>query len=345
MTFHQIGKARPRAAPVENTGPPAFGAAYGWLTPAIEAIAAHNQSFAARVLHIPREELHFIALVIALMGSKARDADHLAAFARSYGVLARRTLLTAFLDTSGPAVSPSIVKLAPKLAGGVWRAATYRRLAMLFSEDSARKVLRHRKAIARRDVLTLTRLPAEYRSMAVVRLIKRPRDLHEVMFAIDLVRRVRTDMSDRQIMASLDSAKPGRTRDWVMKQYEQAPFPKPPTMAIVRNGVEALRPLSSYDDLARAAREFNNCIRTYLWAVLKGDTYFYRYAPEAGGKGVAIVELRRLPVAGWVVHEALGPDNDDISGMTRAAIINAFREEGVGAAPQAVNPDGPWFDV
>jgi len=340
MTFQPIGLARPRAGLIETAKYAPIGEAYGWLTPAIEAIAAHNQTFAARVLHIPREELHFIALVIALMGGKASDADHLAAFARSYGVLARRTLLTAFLDTSGPAVSPSIVKLAPKFAGGIWR-----RLAALFSETSARKVLRHRKMITRRLVLTLTRLPAEYRNATVVGLIKRPRDLHEVLFAIDLVRRVRTDMNDRQITASLEKVQPGHARCWVMKQYEQAPFPPPPTEAIVRNGVEALRPLSSYDDLARAAREFDNCIRTYLWAVLKGDTYFYRYAPEAGGKGVAIVELRRMPIAGWVVHEALGPQNDDLSGTDRAAVIAAFRDEGVAAAPQAVKPDGPWFDL
>jgi len=71
---------------------------------------------------------------------------------------------------------------------------------------------------------------------------------------------------------------------------------------------------------------------------------FYRYAPEAGGKGVAIVELRKAPVIGWVVHEALGPKNDAIRGVDRSAILAAFRRAAIGAAPQAANPDA-WFDI
>ena len=342
MTFQPIGLARPRAGPVETTGPPAYGAAYGWLTPAIEAIAAHHDGFAARVLHIPREELHFIALIVALMGDKARDADHLAAFAREYGYTPRRKLAAKF---SFVIPDEGVAKLAPKIAGSLWRAPTYVRMAALFHEENARKVLRHCKSISRRTVLTLSRLPAEYRTQGVLKMIKRPRELGEVLFAIELVRRVRTDLNDVQIVASLEKAETPYIREWVMKHYEHAPFPEAPTGPLIRGGVDVLRPLSSHDDLARAAREFENCIRTYLWQVLKGDSYFYRYAPEAGGKGVAIVELRRAPIVGWVVHEALGPGNDPINGAHRAAIIAAFRDEGVGAAPQAVNPNGPWFDV
>ena len=339
MTFHSIN-----IAAVENASFSAHrGGAYGWITPAIEVIALYNASFAARGFHIPRTEQHLIALCLSLMGDKRNDPDHLHAFAKQYSVMTHRTLIEAFCDQ--PSNAKPIVKLLPKLTGSIWRAPTYRKLDALITDSKARKFLQHRAGISRRDIITLTRLPPTYRTVGVVDLIERKRDLAELMFAIDIVRLVRTDLCDRQIVASLEKADIAFLRDWVMKHYEKTPFPPPPTNALYRGGVEIIRPLTSYADLARAAREFENCIRTYLYGVLKGDTYFYRYAPQAGGDGVAIIELKRIPVAGWVVNEALGPTNDSVGGADRSIIISSFRDVGIGAAPQAIYPNGPWFNL
>lgn len=325
------------------------GGPYGWLTPYIAAIAAHNAEFAVRVLTLRRDELHFIALCLSLMGDKRNDADHFGAFARGFGVVTRKTLAVSSGELGGREVCGGLAKLATHLSGSLWRPATYLRLADLMNEPTARKTISHLPHISRRDVMTLGRLPYAYRTLGVLKLIKRPRELSEVLFAIEIVRRVRTDLNDRQILASLEKADRSDVRSWVVSHYEHAPFPKAPVKtayggALVIDGVEALRPLGCYEDLARGAREFDNCIRTYLVAVLKGGTYFYRYAPEPGGKGVAIVELKRVPAIGWVVHEALGPKNNAIPGVHRAAILAAFREVGIGAAPQASNPNA-WFDL
>lgn len=346
MTFHQL--VTPGRAPIRTASPPfairEAGGAYGWLTPYIAGLAAHNDDVRARALAVPRGELHFIALCVSLMGDKRDDADHFAAFARSYGVISRRSQVKIAAELGGIDVLPALAKLAPALAGDIWRPAGYRRLASLMNEPHARKTLAHLPRVNRRHVIVLSRLPAEYRTRGVLKMIRRRRDLAEVMFAIELVRRIRTDLTDRQIIASLEKAESDYIRGWVLRHYERVPFPAAPVEALHIDGVDALRPLAAYDDLARAAREFDNCIRDYLWRVLRGDAYFYRYAPEAGGKGVAIVELRRAPVIGWVVHEALGPNNDPIKGADRAALLAAFRAAGIGAAPQASNPDS-WFDL
>ena len=315
------------------------------MTPAIAAIALQDPAFAARALALPRTEQHFIALVAALMGDARHDADHLAALARSYGVMARAALLEAFAETSPAPETARLVKMTGRFSGSIWRPATYRRLVALTHEKIAMRTLSHCQRITRRDILTLARLPDPFRTGKVLSMIDRPRELGAIIFAIDLVRQARRDLDDRQIEASLAKANSHDIRGWVTKHFEVAPFPAPPTEAIVSNGAETLRPLTSYADLTRAAQEFKNCIRTYLWAVLRGESYFYRYQPQTGGKGVAIVEIRRLPVAGWVVYEALGPSNADLNATDRAAIIALFRRAGLVAAPQAINPDGPWFDI
>jgi len=340
MTFHSKN-----VTPATHAGAHivATGGVYGWLTPAIEKIASCNAELATRQLRLPRSELHFIALCLSLMGEKARDPDHLAAFARGYNIISRRHLIDHFGGRGKD--SAALVKLCGKLAGAPWRAPTYLRLASLLEDSIARKTLRHLPVISRRQVLTLKRLPPAFRTIKVLNMIRRPGDLAEMAYAIEVVRKIRHDLDDRQIGASFENAKARSIHGWMMKHYEQVPFPPAPTDALIRGGVEVLRPLSCFDDLARTAREFENCIRTYLYSVLMGDAYFYRYAPQAGGQGVAVVELRRTPVAGWVVYEALGPKNEAITGADRASLIAAFRSVGVSATPQAINPSGPWIDL
>lgn len=334
MTFQPIKGVRPAAM--------SAGGAYGWLTPYIAAMSAHNEDIRARVLTLSRGELHFIALCISLMGDKAQDADHMAAFARSYSILSRKTLITTAAELGDATAHPVLAKTVFRLAGEVWRAPTYIRLAWLYEEATARKALSHMPFITRQHVMQLSRLPEVYRTRGILKMLRRSRSISEVLFAIEIVRRVRTDLTDRQILASLEKAKSEYIRDWVGHHYEQAPFPEPPVGALIINGVEALRPLTCYADLTRGALEFDNCIRSDHWKVLKGDTYFYRYAPEAGGKGAAIVELVRAPVIGWVVHQALGPNNNAINGVDRTKILTAFRRAGIEPAPQAQNPN-VWF--
>lgn len=341
MTYQNLTEIRPAAVSLGETsraGP------YGWLTPYIARLAAQNDDIRARQLCLGRDELHLIALVVSLMGDKRDDADHFGAFARSYGVFTRKSLIATAAELGNESASPALANLTPRLAGNVWRPASYRRLAALMNEPHGRKVISHLPHVTRRHVAVLTRLPPAYRSAGVVAMIKRRKELGEVLFAIELVRRVRRDLDDRQIIASLEKVKTSCISNWVMKHYRQVPFPQPPVEALVLNGVDAIRPLSCYDDVSRAATEFDNCIRTYLWGVLKGESYFYRYAPHAGGKGVAIIELRQVPAIGWVVHEIYGPSNDPIKGTDRAAINAAFRSAGIGAAPQAINPNA-WFDL
>ncbi|MEO0398552.1 MAG: hypothetical protein AAF224_03915 [Pseudomonadota bacterium] len=316
---------------------------YGWLTPMVLAVARTRPDFARTVLSVPRTEQHFLALCAALMGARASDPDHLAAFARSYGVLSRVTLLCACDPTLDDAIARALVNVAPKFGGGVWRPATYRRLTALMADGQARKTLRHAVRITRRDVLTLSRLPKGFRSNAVQKIV-RNKHFAEVRFAIDFVRRIRTDLDDRRIHHSIAKSQGVDTEDWVRRHLEHAPFPEPPIEALVAGDEGRLTPLTSYAALKRAALEFDNCIRNYLNQVLIGESYFYRYGVSQNEQGVAIVELRRMPIIGWVVYEALGRKNDAISGVDRAAILAAFRSVGVIAAPQAVDPNA-WFNV
>ena len=343
MTFHNINGAFPAvriAAFGSDTRP--TGGIYRWMTPYVRLIGEYNPEFASRVLNLHRSELHFIGLCLAVMGDNRNDRDHLGAFARGVGKYSRKNLLLEAGRVGGIEIKPSLAKVATRLAGNPWRPATYRRLAVLYNEPHARKVLSHLPKVTRRHVITLNRLPATFRTRGVLKMIRRPRELSEVLFSIEIVRRVRTDLDDRRIVVSLERAESCYIRDWVEAHYKCLPFPAAPTGVLTSGSGGVLRPLDTYKELARAAREFSNCIENYVGRVLTGRSYFYRC--DHAGRRVAVAELKPAPGIGWAVDEVLGPDNNSVPGCDREWILRCFREGGVTPAPHAINPRN-WYDL
>lgn len=333
---HMAEPAHGARAPAPFTPPRSReGGPYGWLTPYLAAMAARSPSIASRLLSLPREEVHFIALTLAL----ARDpACAAASLAETMG-RARRAEIFAALT---PGFDPRLAKLTGKLAGRVWRPASYRRLAALYAEPHARKALAHLPAVTRRAALTLARLPAPYRTRGVLRMIQRPKDLARVLFAIEIVRRVRTDLTDRQIIASLEKAESDYIRPWVERHYERLPFPAAPTGTLTVGTGGALRPAATGAELVCWGREFDNCASNYVWPALNGASALYRYDVE--GRRVAFIELKPVPALGWAINELAGPKNETLEGAERTAIIAAFRQAGVHAAPQVI-ASHLWFDL
>ncbi len=317
---------------------PRSGGPYGWLTPYIAAIAGENAAVAARLLSLPRDELHFIAMALALMGDARLDAGAVAQLARAIGVDRREAILARL----APGADPRLARLAPRLAGRPWRLPTYERLAALFAEPNARKTLSHLPAITRRAVITLARLPAAYRTHGVLRMIDRPRYLSRVVFAIEIVRRVRTDLSDRQIIASLERSRSSSMRDWVEAHYERLPFAPPPVRRLTDGAGGVLLPVDTGAALRRTGAEYENCVQDYLLRAWRGDSVFYRY--ERDGSRVAVVQVRRTPGVGWAIEEISGPGNEPVGGQDRCRIIEALAQAGVAAAPQA-QARRRWFDL
>ncbi|MEO1014670.1 MAG: hypothetical protein AAFX08_05720 [Pseudomonadota bacterium] len=321
----------------------ALGGAYGWLTPHLAVIASVNADFARRVLIIDRAEAHFIALAVALMGPDGATPARVAGFGARLGRVSRDKALA----DAAPAAPRGLASLSGRLVGGVWRPATYRRLASLMDDPQAAKTLRHMKRVSRRDVRALSRLPDGYRVGAVVEVVARKGHLPTVLFAIDLVRRVRADVCDRDILASLKSMDPKDVGAWIDRHYEAAAFPAPPVAGDISvAGGGRLRALTNHREMVEAGQALSNCARTYAMATLKGEAYLYRYVVHRGHRDWpgAMAEVRRAPGAGWVAVSALGASNEPLRPVTRMALVAAFREAGFLVAPRLIDPNAPWLN-
>lgn len=297
---------------------------FGWLTHFISTVTHDRPDRLVHYLSLTRKDLHFVGLIGALADIDTASDDKLLWLDAQLFAVPRRKLLACI----APDLDKAILKLPGRLSGRLWQAQSYRRLASLCSEPTASKWLRHRRCIRRRQVHWLGKLPPAFRCDTVMKLIGKRTSVENVCFAIDIVRRIRPELTDAQIVKSMEGIQHGYVDGWVTRHYRHVSFPPAPWP-----GTEALRPLTSFDQLRRSALEFKNCIRTYLDQILSGTGYFYRF--EKDGKGVAIVELRRVPGVGWVVNEMLGPDNDELSIHTRTEIRAIAVENGLLIAPQS----------
>lgn len=320
-------------APDQKSGGP-----YGWLTPYLAAITAANPGVAARILSLPRDELHFIAMALSLMGAARDDPMRLHDFARAIGRKKREIILA----EAAPYIDSGLARFCGKLAGRPWRPSTYVRLSTLAAEPHARKTLGHLKAITRRAVLTLARLAPPYRTRGVLMMINRPAHLSRLLFAIEIVRRVRTDLSDRQILKSLERSNTRSLREWVEAHYERLPFPPSPAAVLTDGRGGVLRPVSSGAELRRTGVEFDNCVQDYQLKAFRGVSAFYRY--ERGDQRIAVVEIRKMPGVGWAIEEISGPGNRTIASCDRALIIKILAGAGITAAPSALSRYR-WLDL
>jgi hypothetical protein len=314
-------------------------AAFGWLTPHIQRFSRYRDDFPARALSLTRAELHFLAMSLALMGDRAQDEDAFATLACGFDRVPRKKLLSQL----APERHSNVARLADKLAGPLWRPASYRRLAALDEEPHARKVINHSRTVMRRLLIVLSALPPPYRTRATALYVWRKRHVKELCFAIELVRRIRVDLSDRQILTSLERSRTGNIRDLVLQHYERVPFPPPPARLLKAASGATLVHLGDYSATAAAARDFENCMRNRLWKVLRGDSCLYRYVREGEARACAVVELRKVPVIGWAVNEAAGPRNEALDGAVKADILDAFAAAGIPAAPQVTSRYGGFW--
>ncbi|MBI1391563.1 MAG: hypothetical protein GC152_02370 [Alphaproteobacteria bacterium] len=322
----------------------ALGGAYGWLTPHVAAIAGVNPDFARRALVLERSELHFIALAISLMEPSGLERREVEALGRRIGVAPRDAVLAA----AAPAGTRGMASVVGRLVGKVWRPPTYRRLAALMANAETAKAIRHMKNVSRRDIRTMTRLPDGYRTRPVIELLRRRGHVPTVVFAIDLVRRVRRDLTDRQIMESLKSMQPGNPPEWIERHYAAAPFPPPPAPGVLPvAGGGKLTPLMRYGELVQAGEALRNCARTYAMAVIRGDSYIYAYTVHRGHAHWpgGMVEVRRAPLAGWCAVQALGQSNEPLAPAARFALAAALKSAGYLVAPRLVHPDAPWLNI
>jgi hypothetical protein len=301
---------------------------FGWLTSFVTEDIRQKPEKLSLYMGLTRQDWHYAGLVLAVVEFH-EDREALHEYLQDDLFTQKRLRILTSVGASHPR---RMLKLLPKLRGDLWRPATYRRLMELCADEETYEFFKHRKSIQRKHVFWLMRLPDGFRHVAIIDRLQKGWKADEISFAISIVKHIRHDLSNEQILKSLSSYQGRSIQGWVMRHLRQLSFPECPWA-----GTNSIRPLRSFDELKRTALEFDNCIRTYLIKILRGNAYFYRY--EKNGKGVAVVEVITLPAMGWVVNEALGPHNETLPHSVKREIAQAFSDGGITIPPMTIEPE------
>jgi hypothetical protein len=306
---------------------------FGWLTTAIANHLEINPQRISHFLSLSRADWHFAAFIFAHCEEEISDPARFAKIEARLFTTSRRALLREF----APHAAPAILNMLGRMDGKIWRPTTYRKLAVLTQNKASLNWLKHCQRLSRKHVFWLSRLPEQYQVPAVMDRLSLGDRVDELCFAIEVVKRIRTDLSEKEIMRTLEQANKQSLRGWVSRHYTHLCFPPCPW-----EGNEFLKPLKNFKALQKTALEFKNCLRSYLNRVLQGNSFFYRM--EKDGKGIAVVEIYNLAGIGWVVNDCSGHKNANVSAAIKRELTLAFQEAGITTPPPIIDPEY-WMDL
>lgn len=255
------------------------------------------------------ERRHLVCLAFALGRDVARLGE---------AILERR-LPTAIMAAVGQP-SPGLSRAVGRMGECAWSGEAYRGLLRLLADPKAAKVLRHADRIEQEMVEQLAVLPPPLAGAAplVARL-----DRRQVELLIEAYQALcfQSGAARAAAIAARWSRFETPKALFAAVKADLCPEPaKPP-----RAGGFRLRPLSSKQDFAQAARRYRNCMADQTPYAASGWSAYYEWTGEPG----AIVEIGRDHIFGWRLEQARLADNEPVPHDLREAIVSELALMGV----------------
>lgn len=295
---------------------------FGWCAAEVNELAAGSRRFQQSLLELTARRFHLIGLSLALLRHVSTDPNiegselgELLASASAKEVIAR-------IHGRTP---KGILSALGKLPDRVLRPGAYVDLINLLEEPRAAKVLFHADSINANTIGLLTRLDPALRRPRLIALLRVPRASSTVEFLIEAILRIRSDVPRQAVLVSLGSVGTAEGLEkWFCGWIEKAEFPTPPW-----SGNEIIVPLRTIREMRQTARLMRNCLQAKVVSVISGATYYYlRHADRP-----AVIELVNDRLAGWVVSDMKGMQNERLSTGLTSRIRDEFKAGGIGSMP------------
>lgn len=193
----------------------------------------------------------------------------------------------------------------------------YRALVALLSlGGAAAKYIQHSDNLRDQELLDLVSASERMRSPAIIAALRRYDLSTDMLSPLEWVLgRLQTLTGQDAAPKVLASRKPMRA---LQQEIERLEMPAAP---LSFDG--PLHPITSAAELRTASSRFANCLRdeSQFWSavlnVQNGINYFYEWRGDEPG----LLRLTRVGGVGWVISEALGRKNIDLSGETQVEIL------------------------
>jgi hypothetical protein len=218
-----------------------------------------------------------------------------------------------------------LVRTLGKLGFDPLGVADYRLLSDLHTQPKHRSralLLRHAARIPRRAIRILMALEAPYICLPLLKRLGSVEQVSDFQRSIELIKRVVPDVTDEELVASLQALKPDiGLGNWVQQHWllRSTTFW---TSSPVKDDAELVS-LHSAAAMRDASRRFQNCLSGKIGFCALGRTLYLEYLPKP-----AIIELQVLD-RGYLLETLYGPQNATVDPQTTSAIVRKLRAAGV----------------
>jgi hypothetical protein len=220
-----------------------------------------------------------------------------------------------------PAAPQGLTEAFKRAADRPWPIESIGLLVQLLKDGGeGQKTLRHAQVIHPEMVKCLAALPPALRRPRIVALLPHRRRAELVSRAIAHCWSNKAPQEWlRRLADRLERAPREQTLfDWLVNELGLAELAPPPVPA-----APWLRPILSGPDIGRTALRFQNCLRTRIPWMLRGQAAYF----EVVGDEPAVIEL----IAGngaWRLGEVRGMANADVSGALQRQIVTYLMAHG-----------------
>jgi hypothetical protein len=200
----------------------------------------------------------------------------------------------------------------------------YRLLTDLHTQPKHRSralLLRHATKIPRRAIPILMALEAPYICLPLLKRLGSVEQVSDFQRSIELIKRVVPDVTDEELVASLQALKPDiGLGNWVQRWLLRSTtfWISPP----ITDDAELVS-LHSAAAMHDASRRFQNCLSGKIGFCALGRTLYLEYLPKP-----AIIELQVLD-RGYLLETLYGPQNATVDPQTTSAIVRKLKAAGV----------------
>lgn len=294
---------------------------FGSYAAEVDQMAAASGRFQQSLLQLTSRQFHLIGFSLALWRRSTSpnvDVSELGELLAS--VPAKEVIGRIY----GP-TPRGLLRSLGKLPNHLLRPGAYVNLITLLEEPRAAKVLFHMDGISANTIALLTRLDPALRKPRLIALLRVPRAAAIVEFLIEAILRHRSGVSRQAVLASLGSVGTAEGLEkWFCGWIEKTEFPSPPW-----NGNDVCVPLRTIHEMRQTARLMRNCLQAKVVSVISGASYYYLRR----GDPLSVVELVNDRLAGWMVSDMKGMENQRLPLRLASRIRDEFKTAGIGSMP------------
>jgi hypothetical protein len=291
---------------------------FGWAAQPLGQIVAAHPGLLPEVFALNRPRMRLIALALAHVGSGAVP--------KIGPVLVRGSapeILSRVLGRSPPAGLQRVLRRLPVT---VLSQENYRRLVQLLDDPATRNLVHHTRAnLDDCTVEAIHGVPPALRPAALA-VCQRIDGLYGLADGLRLVAARGAAPSFDALVADL--AHQPQSAQFIARLRQliaDLPLPEALPPRQIGNG----RRLDCGKEIRQLARNWQNCLGSYVEQVDHGRCAIYLWDDPTAPAACHVTRHGRL---GWVLHDALGPNNREIDVGQLAMICDAFAAAGVAQA-------------